>query len=76
MYNCEEAAERYDKHLKSIGRHPKPHTNHKWANVFKFRKKLAQALEREKECKTKLKEIKHKKKEAKAQLKAAKKTVH
>lgn len=73
--NCEEAAERYDKHLKSIGRHPKPHTNHKWANVFKFKKKLAQAMERERECKAKLRDIKRQKKEAKVQVRHAKKTI-
>jgi len=73
--NCEGAALRYDQHLKSIGRKPKPHTNHKWANVYKFRRKWAQAAEREKECKAKIKEIKRKKKEAKTQLKETKKII-
>ena len=75
-YNCEKAAKRYDSQLwQDYGRDMYDFHNPKWANVYKFKGKWAEAVGREQEIQKKLKQIKQQKKEAKAQLRQAKKEV-
>ena len=72
--NCERAAQNYERRAwQEAGIPSYDLINPKWDNVYKFRRKWADAVSREKECQQKIKEIKQKKKEAKTQLKEAKK---
>lgn len=73
-YNCEKAALNYERRAwQEAGISSYDLVNPKWDNVYKFRRKWADKVMKEKEIQQKLKEVKVKKKEAKAQVKQARK---